>query len=145
MNHGEIITHDHSKITQILEHMKALALEDNSEKLVNAILLVAPKAVRTMTNHFLLEESIIYPALIGGENHFEVMDDILAIQKEHGRIEQQIQVIIFLAKEFQSATTADEKEHFHRIITILIMQIHRITLDHLNHEEKAFSQAGIAL
>lgn len=141
--HINTVHNEHLKIAQLAAPIVKRAKANDAAGLHKEIRKISEKLIPLMMSHFMLEENILYPAIVLNNDTTDTIDEMLLIQKEHGILEQQLKQLIFLVK----MTTEQELSKESKLSILLIsltLELYNTITEHQRHEDILFNNFGIS-
>lgn len=141
--HISTVHSEHKKIEQLAVPIIKSAKAGDASLLHYEIEKALGKLVPLVMSHFMLEENILYPALILNNKAADIIDEMLLIQKEHGMLEQQFKHVIYLVKMTSpEELTADSK--LSQLLITTTLELYNSMTEHQKHEDTLFNSYGIS-
>ncbi len=143
MRDSRKIVHDEQKkIFDKIEHFYKTAINNDADTLHREIASAINKLVPLIMSHFMLEENILYPAIVLNNDTIDTIDEMLIIQKEHGIIEQQLKQLMLIVK---MSTLEDIKKSpvLSQLLFTTTLELYQTMKDHQLNEDKLFETFGI--
>lgn len=138
-----IILKEHEKIRELATPVIIAAQKGDAIELHAHIERLMEKMVPLITSHFMLEENILYPAIVLNNEAADMIDEILLIQKEHGVLEQQLRQLVYLVK----ITTPEEIKCIPVLQKLLLtetLELYNNMIKHQKDEDELFRTFGVS-
>lgn len=100
------IAHEHEIVMAHLSNLKEI-LKDRKNGL-NRLEEMLPVFKSDMRQHFRIEERFLFPAALLSMPSIELVDMIMALTKEHGYTERDIQTLEFLVEKKSDASSVED-------------------------------------
>lgn len=136
-----IVYKEHKKIHKMIKPLVEASLKKDPILLYDEIQKVLKKLPPLVLSHFLLEENILYPAIVLNNNPADIIDEILHIQKEHGMLEQQMKQIMQFFKNI-SREELKNSAPLKKILISSTIALYEDLLVHEEREDKLFKKFG---
>ena len=88
---------EHTQVFDYLDTFKFYLKRGNTDFTVKDVKKTLTRFEKDIKDHFRLEEEVLFPAALVCMPSLEVIDQILALQKEHGYFEKDLETLIILA------------------------------------------------
>lgn len=138
-----IILKEHEKIRTVAQPIIEAAKKGDALSLHGLIERLMEKMVPLITSHFMLEENILYPAIVLNNEAADMIDEILLIQKEHGVLEQQLRQLIYLVK-ITSPDDIKECSIMQKLLLTETLELYNNMIKHQKDEDTLFKTFGVA-
>lgn len=137
-----VIIDEHQKIYSLVKPLVDAALRKDAITLYAEIERVSKKLPGLIMSHFLLEENIIYPALVLNNNAADLIDEMLLIQKEHGMLEQQMKQVLHFMKRIDQKNY-NESPILQELLIETVIDFYENVKEHQANEDKLFRSFGV--
>lgn len=87
---------DHDRICESITQFDAILAARDLDGVVTRIGEIRPLLEQGLVRHFAVEEQFIFPAMLLGARDQQLVERILALQKAHGRMEEETRRILAL-------------------------------------------------
>lgn len=141
-DHINTVHHEHIKISTMAAPIISAAQAGDAVEVHREIHKIMGKFVPLVLSHFMLEENILYPAIVLNHDAIDTIDEMFLIQKEHGVLEQQLKQLVKLVK----ITTPGEVQSSPTVAKLLItntLDLYQTMQEHQQNEDRFFSSFGI--
>ena len=92
---------EHTQVYEYLETFKSFIKKGNKNFTVKDLKKTLTRFEKDIKDHFRLEEEVLFPAALVCMPSLDVIDQVLALQKEHGYFEKDLETLIILAGKYQ--------------------------------------------
>ncbi len=133
--HYFTIQREHDALNKIMSQLQAILRKKSFSLLQNYFAKYLRSLDTILVDHFTMEETILFPSLIGARSDLLLVDDVLALQKEHGNILASLDFVKRLLAERDLTDNSVQLIIYYETINMV-----RFYFDHIQKEELFFKE-----
>lgn len=96
---------EHTLIFYYMDTFKSYLKQGNTDFTVKDVKKTLTHFEKDIKDHFKLEEEVLFPAALVCMPSLDMIDQVLALQKEHGYFEKDLETLIITAGKYQKRST----------------------------------------
>ncbi len=134
-----VVIRDHEEIGKICSRFEKVLAQKQPTLLIRLFRETQDETVALLSDHYAMEENFLFPAIIDGHRgDRELVDDVLALSKEHGIIQEKLNSLLLMVK-----LTTPHTKSLHKLVYIQTYQAIELIRNHEKFEMTVFQRAGI--